>query len=235
LKQKLWVLNLALVAVVVYAGVQFRQRWQAAKARGQATLGVTLNPLPPPPFSAMPAPPPLTAGNYAAVAMRTLFDPSRNPNVVVEAPPPPPPPVMPPLPVCYGVMDLGDGAAAMLSETPTAAHQFLHAGANIGQFHVLDVNTEEIVFEWNGKEIRKRVLDLAQGAPAAQPPAQQAQAEAPPAAPPPPKLEGPGEDLGGFRRCDMKDGQPDGAVQQGFRKVVYSMPFGQACRWEAIR
>ena len=50
-----------------------------------------------------------------------LFSRDRNPTVVLDPPPPPPPPPqMPPLPVAYGVMDLGSGPTAILAEKPGA-------------------------------------------------------------------------------------------------------------------
>jgi hypothetical protein len=233
LKHKLWVLNLVLIGAVAYAGVQFRNQWRAVRSRETAVLSVKVKAPPAPPFTPVAVPPPVTASSYAQIAMRTLFDPSRNPNVVVEAPPLPPPPVMPALPLCYGVMNMGDGegAGAILAENEKSLHRYLHAGAAIGQFKLVDVNRDEIVFEWNGQQIHKSLLEIAAA------PATQAQAQAPvdntPAPPPPPVKAGPGEDTGrGFKICSMADGMAEGAQSEGYRKVVYHTPFGPACRWE---
>jgi hypothetical protein len=233
LKYRLWVLNFALAGAVVYAGVHFRNQWRTARARETAVLAVKVKAAPPPPFSPLPMEPPVTASSYAQIAMRTLFDPSRNPNVVVEVPPPPPPPVMPPLPVCYGVMNLGDGTAAILAENDKAQHQLLHPGAAIGQFKLVDVNTDEIVLEWNGQQIRKPLIEIA-AAPAEHPAAPVADNTPPP--PPAPVKAGPGDDTGrGFKTCSMADGMAEGAQSEGYRKVVYRTPFGQACRWEPVQ
>jgi hypothetical protein len=235
LKHKLWVLNGVLVGVIAYAGVQFRDQWRSTHDREKAVLSVKVKPGPPPLFSALPVLPPVTASSYAQVAMRTLFDPSRNPNVVVETPPPPPPPVMPALPLCYGVMNLGDGAGAILAENDKSAHQLLHPGAAIGQFKLVDVNTDEIVLEWHGQQIHKALNEIA-AAQAAAPPAQaqaQAQVDNTPAPAPEPVKAGPGDDTGrGFKTCSMNDGMAEGAQSEGYRKVVYHTPFGPACRWE---
>jgi len=241
LKYKLWVLNGVLVAVIAYGGVALHQQWKTSRAREASVLSANVKASAAPPFSPAPAPPPVTASDYAQIAMRTLFDPSRNPNVVVEVPPPPPPPVMPPLPVCYGVMNLGDGAgaAAILAENDKSAHQFLHPGATIGQFKLVDVNTDEIVLEWNGKEVRKRLTDLV-AAPAEQPQAQAAAAapevDRTPAAAPPPAKVGPGEDTGrGFKTCSINDGLADGAEKDGYRKKVTQTPFGPMCAWYPVQ
>ncbi len=235
--RKLWVLNGVLVVAVVYAGVEFRNRWRATRAREAALLAVKVKAAPAPPFLPLPVAPPVTAANYAQIALRTLFDPSRNPNVVVEVPPPPPPPVMPPLPLCYGVMNLGDGAgpAALLAENQKSAHQYLHAGDRIGQFKLVDVNTDEIVLEWNGQQIHKALNDLA----TAQDDQRQAPAQAQAEDTPPPKpavKAGPGEDTGrGFKVCSMADGLAEGTQMDGYQKKVYPTPFGPACRWEPVQ
>ena len=233
MKHKLWVLNLVLIGVVAYAGVEFRNQWRATRDREAAVLSVKVKAQPPPPFNPLPVAPPVTATSYFQIAMRTLFDPSRNPNVVVEVPPPPPPPVMPPLPLCYGVMNMGDGsgAGAILAETEKSSHRYLHPGAMIGQFKLVDVNTDEIVLEWNGKQIHKALIEIA-AAPAPEPQAQ-APVDNTPAPPRPPVKAGPGEDTGrGFKTCSMADGMAEGTVSEGYRKVVYHSPFGPMCRWD---
>jgi hypothetical protein len=52
---------------------------------------------------------------------------------------------------------------------------------------------------------------------------------------PRPALAGPGEDTGrGFKTCNVADGNAEGTVKDGYRKVGYNTPFGQACRWEPV-
>ena len=84
MNRKLLILNVVLVAVAVYAGVQWRKEWRAAKAREAASLNRPLKPLPPPPFTPLPVEPPVMPTKYLDVAQNMLFDPSRNSTVVIE-------------------------------------------------------------------------------------------------------------------------------------------------------
>ncbi len=80
--------------------------------------------------------------------------------MVVEVPPPPPPKPMPPLPVYHGMMNIGDGPAAILSVNATSPQMEIHPGETIGPFKLVDVNTQEIALEWDGKVIRKTVDEI---------------------------------------------------------------------------
>jgi hypothetical protein len=238
LKRKLLILNLGLAAFLAYAGYELRQAWLAEKAREAAELNKAVKPAAEPPYTSLTVAPPVAPAGYAAIAEQTLFDRSRSPNVVVEVPPPPPPKPMPPLPLYHGQMNIGTGPMASLSEKPNSAHVFLHPGETIGQFKLVDVNTDEITLEWEGKTIRKSVDELLdRGAPqqavatAARteqqaPPSQQAVAKT---------AVGPGADTGaGFKRCEPNDSTPAGTVVDGFRKVLSPTPFGEACRWDPV-
>lgn len=237
MRRKLLLLNVALAFLALYAGWQWRQAWQAAKAREAATLHQRLKPGPPPPFTALPPTPPVVASGYADVVQKTLFDRSRNPTVVVELPPPPPRPPMPALPAFYGIMNLGDGPMAILS-VGSGAQQAVHAGEPIGLFKLVSVNTEEIAFEWDGQTVRKKLNELAAASQAPQPVAAGARAADVVAAPAPvpaapQKTGGPGSDTGGgFKACVPDDPTPAGTIVDGMRKVVFASPFGPSCRWE---
>src|SRR5262245_49416601 len=100
MKQKLLLLDIALVAIVTAAGFQIRAQGKQNKAREQAKLHVALKPVPVQPPPAIPKQPDVVPVNYFKIAEKMLFDPSRN-SVVAPPPPPPPPPPrpMPPLPV----------------------------------------------------------------------------------------------------------------------------------------
>jgi hypothetical protein len=243
LKRKLLILNLGLAAFLAYAGFALRHAWLAEKAREAAELNRPVKPGPPPIFNPLGVAPAVTPAGYATIAEETLFDRSRNPNVVIETPPPPPPKPMPPLPVYHGQMNIGTGPMASLSEKPASAGAFLHPGETIGPFKLVDVSSDEITLEWEGKTIRKKVDELlersAQG-PAAAPAAVTARTDQPAAlAPPPPAAAktatGPGADTGaGFKRCEPNDSTPPGAVVDGYRKVIYATPFGDACRWDPV-
>ncbi len=238
MRRKLLILNVVLAGVVIWGGVRFRQEWLASKARERATLSRHVPPVPPPKFTPAALDPPVTASGYADIANKMLFDKSRNPVVVEVVAPPPPPPPMPPLPTYHGMMNLGEGGATMFFSQGAAATQPYHIGDMIGQFKLLSVSTVEIVFDWNGQEVRKSIDELSsiKSAPAQEGASDRLAAPAQAAAAPPPPKSGPGEDTGrGFRACSSNDGVADGAVVDGFRKVSYATPFGQSCRYEPVK
>jgi hypothetical protein len=114
-------------------------------------------------------------------------------------------------------------------------------GETIGEFKLASITQEEIVFEWDGKEVKRRVEQLIDKSP---PPAQAQQAPPPAAAKPAGAATnvlsgnktGPGVELGqSSRACVPGDTTPAGTVQDGFRKVVSKTPFGESCRWEAVK
>jgi hypothetical protein len=238
LNRKLIALNVVLLSILAYATWHLRQAWRAEQAREASELARHLKPLPPPPFTPLPAAPPVVPASYVDIAQQDLFDRSRNPTVVVEVPPPPPPKPMPPLPVYHGQMNIGSGPMAIFSQTANAPHEAVHPGEPIGQFKLVDVNTEEIAFEWEGKIIRKKVDDLLdrtapQQAPVAAP--MRTEQPAPPPAPVAKREIGPGIETGrGTRLCDPNDSLPGGSVRDGYRKVVSMTPFGEACVWEPV-
>ena len=245
MRRKLLLLNVALGLLAIYAGWQLRQTWRAAKAREAATMRKKVPLAPAPPWTPLPRSAPVVAGGYSPIVQQTLFDRSRNPVVVVELPQEPPKPQkpMPRLPLYHGQMNLGDGVTVVMSEDVNSAHQGLRVGDMIGQFKLVDVNTEEITLEWEGQKIRKKLDELRDHAETPQQPtAPVPVAAAGPARtdPPPRPVEasplGPGSDTGGgFRACQPSDSNPPGAVVDGYRKVVIPNPFGQMCRWEAVR
>jgi len=239
LNRKLLILDVVLVALAVYAGFQFRSQWLAAKAREAAIMNQKPAPLPPPQFTPLSTAPPVLSAGYAEIAQKLLFDRSRNSTVVVEVPPPPPPKPMPPLPVYHGMMNIGDGPAAILSVSASSPQMEVHPGETIGPFKLVDVDTQEIVLEWDGKIIRKTVDEILDRA------TRQVVADAggtvtvPPPAPAAPVTQsplGPGADTGrGYKVCVPNDSTPDGSVVDGYRKVSIPTPFGNACRWDPAR
>ena len=134
MRRKLLALNLALGVLVIYAGWQFRQTREAARAREAGTLKVRVPLAPPPPHTTPPAAPPVIAGGYSNIVQQTLFDRSRNPAVPIELPSPapaPPPKPVPPLPVYHGMMNLG-GITVVLSTDANSAQQGIQIGESIG-------------------------------------------------------------------------------------------------------
>jgi hypothetical protein len=237
LSRKLIALNLVLAAAVAWAGWQLHNEWLAAKARQAGLRKAHAAGPAAPPMTPLAAPGALLPATYKRVATEDLFDPSRNSDVPVEPPPaPPPPPPMPPLPLCHGVMDVGEGPLAVLSVNKNSPHEALSPGDTIGQFKLLSVNTQEIALEWNGQVIHKSVeelLDRSGAAPAAAPAANVA-----PAPPPPPAVtsnKGPGSDTQfGIKTCQPNDSTPEGAVVDGYRKTSKATPFGSSCFWEPV-
>jgi hypothetical protein len=239
LNRKLLLLDFVLLIVVAYVGFQFRGEARQRKAREAATLNRRTAPVPPPPYTAPPVEPRVTPGGYLSIATNLLFDRSRNSNVPIELPPPPPPPPpMPPLPVYHGMMTLGStGPTAFFSTGADTPHQAIHIGEPIGQFKLLSVNSDEISLEWNGQPVVKKVAELtghgtgvvAQAGPV------RTEVGPGPAPAPPPVLKGPGEMTAfGTKLCAVNDGNPEGAVQEGFKKVMHTNPFGTNCSWDPV-
>ena len=236
MKRRIVILNLVLAGAVVFAGLQLRNQWQAARAREAATLRrPAAKPAPAPPYYPLPGTEPVLAAGYKDIAQKMLFDPSRNSTIVVEVQAPPPPKPMPALPRYHGQMNLG-GITALLSDTSNSPQKSVKPGEAIGEFKLVDVNTQELVFEWEGQQVHKRLDELADRG---GPPSNGQPAPAGPAPPPPPPVAktptGPGEATPqGYKTCNPNDSTPDGAVVDGFRKVSLATPFGSACRWDPI-
>ncbi len=246
MSRKLIVLDALLVIVMLIVGAQFRKHWQAAKARDIAASHPRVAVPPVPPLPKIEPAPPVSPSKYVDVAQKDLFDKSRNPNIPVEppkpAPPPPPPPPPPPLPVFYGFMVLRSGPIAILAANAGGQHQAVHVGEPIGQYRLTDIASDSLTLEWNGQTFVKSTDEL--GAHAKEQMAQASQSAAPsdggrtqaPAPPPEPVKPGPGAETPyGIRACNMNDGTPEGAVMDGYRKVIYTSPFGKTCGWERVK
>jgi hypothetical protein len=240
-RRKLLLLNLALLAAAALAGWRLRVAWQAAQERERALATRAVKPLPAPVFAPLPAAEPVEAVGYADIAQKMLFSKDRNPVVVVETPAPPPPKPMPPLPVLFGVMNI-DGPTAILAEKAGAPHHEVRPGEPIGPFKLVAVDTQQIVLEWDGKRIERKIEEVVRRPEAneeQQPQGRVGTNVVPPAAPTPPPAPArqgePGVDIGkGVRACQPGDTAPAGSVYQGMRKVVSDSPFGQVCRWEPV-
>jgi hypothetical protein len=243
MSRKLIALDLALAALLVWAGYGLRGMWRAAKERESKELSRKTAAVAVPPLAPLPAPAPVVAGKYKTIADQFLWDRSRNADVPVEAPPPPPPePPMPDLPVYHGIMNLGDGPTAFLSATKTSPYEMIHPGENIGQFKLLSVNEKEIELQWHGKIIHKtaeELMDVSQTAAGSPPPGGDVRSAAPPAvaAVPqePPSAKGPAEiNQFGTASCQPNDTTPYGTVRDGMRKTQRVTPFATICIWEPV-
>ena len=248
MNRKLLILDIVLGAAVIYGGFEFRSQWVAAKARQAGMPGPAPKAGPPPAIAPLPQAPAVLPSGYAPIAINTLFDPSRNPNVAPPPLPAPPPPEEPPaLPSLHGSMDLGDGPFAMMSESGATAYSEVRAGGMIGPFKLVSFNRREFEVEWKGKIIHKRVEEGGGDKPAraAQPSGGpvvtlgvipgQAVPEAAPAPVSTAEL-GPGASMTDtVKACVPSDGSPAGTISGGYRKEVNRSPLGSSqCIWRAI-
>ncbi len=222
------IVDLLLLAALVLALVQVRGRWLEARKREAVVLGRRVKPVPPPAFVPLSRERPAAPAAYNEIAQKMLFSKDRNPTVVVE---PAPPPIMPPLPALYGVLNLGDGPAAIMAAKAGEMSKEFHPGDTIGEFKLLRVGADTLAFEWNGQEIVKKTSELVvkvQVAEAA-PPRMSNGAPAPVAN----TDLGPGRDIGGGKKaCQPGDSTPAGTIRAGMKKVIVHLPIGQNCRWE---
>jgi hypothetical protein len=240
MNRKLWFLNFLLLALAVLAGSQLRNRWRADKARAAAELHRRTAPIPGPPFTAAPVPPAVLPAGYADIAQKDLFDPSRNPDVIVEKPPVPPPPPVPPLPFYHGSMNFGDGPLVIMSVNAGSPQQATRPGEMIGPFKLVDITREDLTLEWDGQMIRKPLDEITNHGAAPQADASSSgRTDAPVAAATArvelPSAKGPGGDaMNGSKLCVPNDTTPFGTVQGGLRKTEIATPFGKACLWDPV-
>ena len=115
----------------------------------------------------------------------------------------------------------------------------------IGDWKIVSVDNQYVVFEWDGKQFKKRIDELMDRSGLA---AETAQRQLPPPLPtrrlPPrrkvcriPSKSDHWVDVGAddMRGCKPGDDSAPGTVVDGFKKVVSSTPFGNACRWEQVK
>jgi hypothetical protein len=244
LKLKLIALNILLVLALGASVWQARNSWQQAQAKRRNNLSVKVKPLPAPPTTPVPKPDAVPATKYADVAMKDLFSKDRNPTVVIEAPKIEPPKIMPPLPVVYGVLGLPSGTKAFMAEKAGAGSRSVSAGDTIGEFTISSLDPENVIFDWDGKQISRKIEDLIDrtkgpGAAGAQSAAVQgggAAAARTPAGNGQPAAAAPGIDTGGgVRACVAGDTSPSGTVAGGYKKNSVATPFGPICSWTAVQ
>ncbi len=159
--RKLMLLNLALLAVLSALTWQMRREWVEAHARAQAFLSVKIAKVAAPIVPPLPRVAPLAAVAYAEVAQLNLFSKDRNPQVIIDLPPPVKPKPIPPFPVARGVL-LWDGTppTLLLSMRPGGEQKSYRAGEQVGDWKIVSVDNQYVVFEWDGKEFKKRIDEL---------------------------------------------------------------------------
>lgn len=239
---KLRILDLALLVIAGLLFWQLRREWIGAQSRDLALVRSTLPAVRIAIMTPLYKVSPVSAADFAEIALKNLFSADRNPNVIVDPVKPPPPKPVPPFPVAHGVM-LWEGVppTIVLSEKGNAAQKGYHPGDTIGPWKLVSLDKSYADFEWDRKEFKKRIDELIDRNPipdAAAPPAAAAQA-----APPKSGVQAlsdasqkgqPGIDLGGggFKGCLPGDTSPSGTITDGMKKVVTPTPFGQNCHWE---
>jgi hypothetical protein len=234
LKAKLVALNLLLVAAIAVV------IWQARARIGETERQRRGLPVPhpvhvqPTPVPKPDAPP---ATKYEDVAKKNLFAADRNDDIIVDPPKAEAVKPMPPLPVVYGVMTLPSGTKASMAAKSGETTRMVKTGDTVGEFTINALDAKNVTFDWNGKEINRKIEDLidrsnqaASNAPSAAAPPPPAAAPAPPKNPTEANL---GKELNPTTRaCQAGDSSPIGAVVDGYRKQGQQTPFGTiGCQW----
>lgn len=244
MKHKLLVINILLIALVAASGSVLRQKWIESKVHEEKVLKQKAPVAAAPVIAPIPSPQPAAPAAYNEVAQKLLTARDRNPNVFIEPPPKVEEKVMPPLPFQYGVIDFGAGPTVMLAEKAGAAQHGYHLGDKIGPFKLLGVNRTDILFEWDGKPVQRKLSDLVDksaataAAAAATTDVNRAAAPAPAALAKPmaPVEAKPGVSVGNdIKACLPGDASPAGTMADGMKKIVSATPFGQSCRWEPVK
>ena len=81
MRRKLLLLDLALIALLVFVGFRFREIRRSARAREVRVLGARIAPEKYPPLPALHSPSPAVAADYADIAQKMLLARDRNPDV----------------------------------------------------------------------------------------------------------------------------------------------------------
>jgi hypothetical protein len=235
LRKRIYLLDLVLLALVAVLYTKVQNGWKAAQERQRAVIEFHQKVPAPQPDPPLVAPPPVTPAAYAEVALKMLFSRDRNPNVVIEVVAPKP---MPALPGAQGVINLGGLPRILLSEKAGMAARSYRAGESVGPFKLLEVRSDVVVFEWEGKRITKKVEELMEvGARMAPPePSPVATPSAAPTSVSTGSRLGPGVATSQTTRtCQTGDDSPAGTIVDGMKKVMTQTPFGFSCVWQAVQ
>jgi hypothetical protein len=234
-KRRLWFLNIVLLALLALVFVRFRQLRQqlqdrAARNLNQVVKPVSMRSLPP-----IGAPAPAVAANYADVAIKMLFSRDRNPTVILDPVAPPPVKPMPPLPVAYGAMFIGEPGIILGLPNAKGTQRLYRKGEAIGDFKLVNFDNTNIAFEWDGKVVERR-LDQVMARPSEVPAEPAAASAAPATVASTTTASGPGAPMSdGNRYCVPGDKTPDGTIVDGFRKHEFQGPVARFCRWEPVK
>lgn len=193
----------------------------------------------------LPQPSTVRAADYGAIAASLFFVPQGGgatgdaPPPVVEAPPGP-------LPVLFGVADLGDGPSALLSPRRGERARWTSPGEMIGEYRLQEISAGHLEFTRNGRRFAATPVELRAGS------ARRTESRRAPAAAH--RQQAGGATRGGigsarlsttatayrigteFRpgrfAADAADGASDGTVFRGYVRRVRQTPFGEQHWWE---
>ena len=247
MKPKLIALNVVLVAIVFAIVWQGHLSWNEAQALRRQTLNVAVKPAPMPPIAAATQPETPPAVKYEDVAKKNLFAADRNDDIVVDPVVVEKPKPMPPLPVSTGVMKLPSGVKAFMADKPGEPTRMVMLNDTVGEFKIVALDEQNVTFDWNGKQITKKIEDLIDRS--GGPMTSNAAAAAGPNLPPPPPAQVQQHPTNGnqgqsveltptSRACSPNETtaeamrlRPPGTVEDGYKKTVTQSIFGPICRW----
>lgn len=245
MKPKLIALNLVLIAALGATVWKGREEWLAAQKKRNEIRNAAVKPVVTPPPAPTPNIDPIQPVKYADVATKNLFSKDRNPDVIIDPPKIEPPKPMPPLPVVYGVLGLPSGTRAIMAEKKGEDSRPVKTGDTVGEFKIVSLDTKNVTFDWDGKQISKNIDDLidrsspaGSGGQAAAAPAPGPAIAAAPAAKPAAQAAGPGKAQEGKtdRPCIGGDTSPNGAIVDGYKLTFMDSPFGRMnCRWSPVK
>lgn len=237
--RKLLFLNLALVVLICATGWRIWRTWTNARKLVEAVQHSSVKPVAFTPEPEVKPLPPLVAAHYLPVAQKLLFFQDRNPDVVIETALKP----LPPLPVAYGVLDLGVGPTVILSKGLKDPQGAYRVGDLFSGYRVVRITATTLTLDFEGRHVQRTIAELKpkeKASPAAA--KRRVKMQVTNAAP---KVisasaatkAGPGKAKmgGGIRACQPGDDSPPGTVAGGYKKVVSQTPFGQVCRWEPVK
>jgi hypothetical protein len=242
LSRRLILLNLLLLALCALAGWRLWTHAKQVEFEQDRFLARKVAPADPPVLAPPPPPGQTSPAGYLEVASRLLLSRDRNPVVVIEEKAPVK--IMPALPRFHGLFQLSGPPRIVLSERDGAPQKSYAIGDQIGEFTLRAATQAGLVFEWDGKKVGATYAELRStveipAQPAA--PARTAQNSAAPAVTAvstvsAAELKKPGESISeSMRYCNPGDTSAEGAVVDGFRKVIRKTPFGNQCYWEKVR
>ncbi len=249
MRRKLVVLDILLLLALGAIAWQGRMRWNEMQLQRKNNLTVEAIPPPQSPLTPMPVLAIVSVAKYAGIAAADIFFEDRNPAVVIDPPKVEAPKEMPPLPVVYGVLGLPSGTKAIMSERAGLAGRAVRAGDTIGEFKIVVLDAQSIIFDWSGKQISRKTRDLIDRSNPAGPgdeqlagarstgPSMSVQQQQSAGRPVLPTT---GKELGiGTERprldCAPGDNSPFGTVNGRYKKISESTSFRSTCSWVKIQ